>query len=136
MNSVGDHVSDGVGDRVSDSDHVSVNVSIIIPVYNVQEYLAACLDSVTGQTIKSKEIIIVNDGSTDKCKEILSKYKKEFPELIIINQKNSGISETRNVGLRAAKGEYIAFVDLRVSERFVILPLRISSDFSETSIRK
>jgi len=103
LNSVGA----GVSDRVSDG----VNVSIIIPVYNVQEYLAACLDSVTGQTIKSKEIIIVNDGSTDKCSEILKEYKKEFPELIIINQKNSGISETRNVGLRAAKGEYIAFVD-------------------------
>jgi len=88
-----------------------VDVSIIIPVYNVMEYLAECLDSVINQTVKVREIIIVNDGSTDKCLEILAEYKKEFPELIIINQKNSGISETRNRGLRVATGEYIAFVD-------------------------
>ncbi|MCJ7689722.1 MAG: glycosyltransferase [Clostridiaceae bacterium] len=88
-----------------------MDVSIIIPVYNVQEYLSECLDSVINQTIKNKEIIIVNDGSTDNCTEILAEYKIKFPELIIINQENRGISETRNVGLSAAIGEYIAFVD-------------------------
>ncbi|MGH4118116.1 glycosyltransferase family 2 protein [Clostridium sp.] len=88
-----------------------VDVSIIIPVYNVQEYLSECLDSVINQTIKNKEIIIVNDGSTDNCSKILTEYKMKFPELIIINQKNRGISETRNAGLNAATGEYIAFVD-------------------------
>lgn len=88
-----------------------VDVSIIIPVYNVAEYLATCLESVIKQTIKRKEIIIINDGSTDGCYEILTEYKKEFPELIIINQENKGISETRNAGLRAATGEFIAFVD-------------------------
>jgi len=88
-----------------------VDVSIIIPVYNVQEYLPECLDSVIKQTIDNKEVIVINDGSTDKCYEILTEYKIKFPELIIINQKNKGISETRNAGLKAAKGEYIAFVD-------------------------
>ena len=88
-----------------------VDVSIIIPVYNVQEYLPKCLDSVIKQTIKNKEIIVINDGSTDNCYEILTEYKMKFPEMIIINQKNSGISETRNAGLRVATGEYIAFVD-------------------------
>ena len=88
-----------------------VDVSIIIPVYNVQEYLSVCLDSVIKQTIENKEIIVVNDGSTDKCYEILKEYKIKFPEMIIINQKNRGISETRNAGLKAASGEYIAFVD-------------------------
>ena len=88
-----------------------VDVSIIIPVYNVQEYLSVCLDSVVKQTIKNKEIIVINDGSTDKCYEILTEYKRKFPEIIIINQKNRGISETRNAGLKAASGEYIAFVD-------------------------
>lgn len=88
-----------------------VDVSIIIPVYNVQEYLSECLDSVISQTIKNKEIIIVNDGSTDNCSQILEEYKIKFPELIIINQENRGISETRNAGLNAATGEYIAFVD-------------------------
>lgn len=88
-----------------------VDISIIIPVYNVQEYLPVCLDSVIKQTIKNKEIIIINDGSTDNCYEILTEYKEKYPELIIINQKNRGISETRNAGLKAATGEYIAFVD-------------------------
>ncbi|MBW9155673.1 glycosyltransferase [Clostridium tagluense] len=88
-----------------------VDVSIIIPVYNVQEYLPECLDSVIKQTINNREIIIINDGSTDNCYEILKEYKIKFPELIIINQKNSGISETRNAGLSVATGEYIAFVD-------------------------
>jgi glycosyltransferase EpsJ len=88
-----------------------VDVSIIIPVYNVQEYLFECLDSVINQTIKNKEIIIVNDGSTDNCNQILTEYKMKFPELIIINQENRGISETRNTGLNAATGEYVAFVD-------------------------
>ena len=88
-----------------------VDVSIIIPVYNVQEYLSGCIDSVVNQTIKNKEIIIVNDGSTDKCYEILKEYKEKYPEIIIINQENRGISETRNAGLRVASGEYIAFVD-------------------------
>ena len=88
-----------------------VDVSIIIPVYNVQEYLSVCLDSIIKQTIRNKEIIIVNDGSTDKSLEILKEYKEKYPELIIINQENRGISETRNAGLKVASGEYIAFVD-------------------------
>jgi glycosyltransferase involved in cell wall biosynthesis len=88
-----------------------VDVSIIIPVYNVQEYLSECLDSVINQTIKNTEIIVVNDGSTDNSSKILAEYKIKFPELIIINQENRGISETRNQGLNAATGEYIAFVD-------------------------
>lgn len=88
-----------------------MDVSIIIPVYNVQEYLSVCLDSVIKQTIQNKEIIVVNDGSTDRCFEILTEYKRIYPEIIIINQENSGISATRNAGLKASSGKYIAFVD-------------------------
>ena len=88
-----------------------IHVSIIIPVYNVQEYLAVCLDSVINQTIKNKEIILINDGSTDRSYEILKEYKERYPEIIIINQENKGISDTRNAGLKAARGEYLAFVD-------------------------
>ena len=88
-----------------------MDVSIIIPVYNVQQYLPKCLDSVINQTIKNREIIIINDGSTDASSQILKSYKKKYPELIIIDQKNSGISETRNVGLKRATGEYVGFVD-------------------------
>ncbi|MCB2359028.1 glycosyltransferase [Clostridium estertheticum] len=97
-----------------------VDVSIIIPVYNVEEFLPKCLDSVINQTIDNKEIIVINDGSTDNCYEIIKEYKKKFPELVIINQRNSGISETRNAGLKAARGEYIAFVD---SDDFVELDM-------------
>ena len=97
-----------------------VDVSIIIPVYNVQEYLSVCLDSVIKQTIFNKEIIVINDGSTDKCFEMLKEYKRIYPELIIINQKNSGISKARNAGLKVARGEYIAFVD---SDDFVELSM-------------
>ncbi|MFT5871497.1 MAG: glycosyltransferase EpsJ [Clostridium sp.] len=97
-----------------------VDVSIIIPVYNVQDYLAVCLDSVVKQTIKNKEIIVINDGSTDKSYEILKEYKMKFPEIIVINQENRGISETRNAGLKVARGEYIAFVD---SDDFIELSM-------------
>ena len=97
-----------------------MDVSIIIPVYNVEEYLEVCLDSVINQTINSKEIIVINDGSTDKCYEILTEYKSKFPELIIINQKNRGISETRNVGMSVARGEFVAFVD---SDDFIELDM-------------
>ena len=97
-----------------------VDVSIIIPVYNVAEFLPKCLDSVINQTIDNKEIIVVNDGSTDNCYEILKEYKNKYPELVIINRKNSGISETRNVGIKEASGEYIAFVD---SDDFIELDM-------------
>lgn len=98
----------------------AVDVSIIIPVYNAAKYLAQCLDSVIDQTIKSKEIIVINDGSTDNSYEILKAYKKKFPKLIVINHKNSGASESRNAGLKMAKGEYVGFVD---SDDFIKLTM-------------
>lgn len=88
-----------------------VDISIIIPVYNVQEYLKECLDSVVNQTIQSKEIIIINDGSTDKSLEIIEDYKNKYSFINVINQENKGISATRNIGVSVATGEYIAFVD-------------------------
>lgn len=86
-------------------------VSIIIPVYNVADYLKECLDSVLNQTYKNFEIIIVNDGSTDNSKEIILKYKKNHPNISVIDQENQGLSEARNAGLRIAKGKYIYFLD-------------------------
>jgi len=87
------------------------SVSIIIPVYNVEKYLTECLDSVLNQTIPFDEIIIVNDGSTDSSEEICLSYKLKNPELVLIKQKNAGLSVARNTGLEIAKGDYIVFLD-------------------------
>ncbi len=89
----------------------NIKISVIIPVYNVEKYLAQCLDSVINQTLKELEIICVNDGSTDKSRKILSKYAEKDKRIIIIDQKNQGLSAARNTGMRIAKGEYLGFVD-------------------------
>ena len=86
-------------------------VSVILPVYNVQKYLGKCLDSVLNNSYKNLEIICVNDGSKDKCAEILEHYKEKDSRIKIITQENQGVSVARNEGLQAAKGEFIAFMD-------------------------
>lgn len=88
-----------------------VKVSIIVPVYNVDNYLEKCLDSLINQTLKDIEIICVNDGSTDNSLEILEKYSQKDNRIIIINQDNAGVSVARNSGMKIAKGQYIGFVD-------------------------
>ena len=86
-------------------------VSIIIPVYNVENYLERCVDSVMHQTYKNLEIILVNDGSTDSSFDICNNLKKKYPKLVIINKKNGGLSSARNAGIMAAHGDFIAFLD-------------------------
>lgn len=86
-------------------------ISIIIPVYNVENYLEKCLNSVISQTYKSLEIITVNDGSTDKSLAILQKYKKMDNRIIIVEKKNGGLSDARNVGIETSTGEYLFFLD-------------------------
>lgn len=88
-----------------------IKVSIIIPVYNTERYLERCLKSVVNQTLKEKEIIIINDGSTDNSHIIINKYKNLYNNIIVINQDNQGAASARNRGLRIASGEYIGFVD-------------------------
>lgn len=90
---------------------MSISVSIIIPVYNVEKYLCKCLDSVISQSIESKEIIVVNDGSTDGSGDIIKSYKDKYPDLIVINKTNGGLASARNSGLKVASGEFIGFVD-------------------------
>lgn len=84
--------------------------SIIVPVYNVEKYLEKCIDSILNQTYKNYEIIIINDGSTDKSTEILNNYKNN-KQIKIINQKNYGLSAARNEGLNHINGDYVLFVD-------------------------
>ena len=86
-------------------------ISIIIPVYNTEQYLEQCIDSILNQTLKDIEIILINDGSTDKSYNILKKYEKKDSRIVLINQKNKGQGEARNIGIKIAKAPYIAFVD-------------------------
>jgi glycosyltransferase involved in cell wall biosynthesis len=86
-------------------------ISIIVPVYNVEQYLSKCMDSIINQTLKDIEIICINDGSTDNSLEILIKYEKHDNRIIVINQKNGGLSHARNVGLKKVTSSYILFVD-------------------------
>lgn len=89
-----------------------VKLSIIVPVYNVERYLAKCLDSLVQQTYTDLEIIVVNDGSLDQSQSIIDTYQSRYPKIIQSLQKpNGGLSDARNVGLKNAKGDYVAFVD-------------------------
>ena len=86
-------------------------VSVIVPVYNLESYIERCLDSLLMQDYDDLEIILVNDGSTDKSLEIIEKYAQQSESIIVINQKNSGVSSARNAGIEKATGFFIAFVD-------------------------
>lgn len=88
-----------------------VKVSVIIPVYNVENYLKECLDSVCRQSLKDIEIICINDGSTDNSLNILKDYQKQDNRLKIFSQNNYGPGNARNVGMDNADGEYILFID-------------------------
>ncbi len=86
-------------------------VSVIIPAYNAEKYLAFCLDSIIAQTHNKLEIIVVNDGSTDSTPKICDEYEKKDSRIKVIHQENHGVAFTRNVGLDNITGEYIAFID-------------------------
>lgn len=86
-------------------------ISIIIPVYNVEKYIEKCIDSVLEQSFKDFEIILVNDGSTDCSGIICNKYSKRDERISVIHKKNGGISSARNIALDCAKGKYITFID-------------------------
>lgn len=87
-------------------------VTIVVPIYNSERYLEKCLDSILKQTYQDFEILTVNDGSRDRSLEILEKYKKKYPEkIIVINQENKGVAQTRNESIQRANGEYIMFID-------------------------
>lgn len=86
-------------------------ISIVIPVYNVENYIGQCLDSLISQSLRDIEIVCVNDGSTDSSGEIIKKYAQEDSRFKIIEQANQGPGEARNNGIRNSSGEYIMFVD-------------------------
>ncbi len=86
-------------------------ISIIVPIYNAENYLTKCINSIINQTYKNIEIILVNDGSTDNSLKICKTFALNDKRIIIINQKNMGVSNARNAGINVAKGDYISFVD-------------------------
>ena len=86
-------------------------ISVIVPVYNVEEYLEECLESIKRQTYTDIEVILVNDGSIDRSKEICERYCEKDSRFKLVNQENKGLSGARNRGMLESKGEFISFVD-------------------------
>lgn len=86
-------------------------ISIIVPVYKVEKYLEPCVHSILNQTIEDIEVILVDDGSPDKCGEICERLASEDSRIRVIHKENGGLSDARNKGIDIAKGEYIGFVD-------------------------
>lgn len=89
----------------------SPKLSVIIPIYNVEDYVEECLESIVKQSYNDLEIICINDGSTDNSRAVVEKCAKKDSRVTVINQKNAGVSEARNNGIDHASGEYITFVD-------------------------
>lgn len=117
-------------------------VSIIIPIYNVEKYLAACLDSIIGQTWKELEIILVNDGSTDNCPKVCEEYAAKDRRIKVIHKENGGLSDARNAGLEIATGDFISFVDsddmisLDFCEKLLYALLSNGADIAECGFLK
>lgn len=86
-------------------------ISVIVPVYNVSQYLRQCVDSILSQSYQNLEVILVDDGSTDSSGIICDQYAQADNRIIVIHKENGGLSDARNAGLKVAKGEYIGFVD-------------------------
>lgn len=86
-------------------------ISIIVPVYNAEDSIERCINSIIHQNYKNFELILINDGSKDDSLKILNKYKSMYKNIKVINKKNEGVSKTRNLGINEASGDYIMFID-------------------------
>lgn len=86
-------------------------VSVVVPMYRAEAHLAACVDSILGQTLRGLEVVLVDDGSPDRCGEIAEKYAERDPRVKVVRQANSGAARARNSGIEAATGAYVGFVD-------------------------
>lgn len=86
-------------------------ISIIIPMYNVENYIAICLNSIVQNDLKNVEVIIVNDGSTDNSRTIAERYQAKYSQIRIFDKENAGVSSARNYGLMKSKGDWVWFID-------------------------
>lgn len=117
-------------------------ISVIIPIYNVEKYLARCVDSIVNQTYKNLEIILVDDGSPDLCPQMCDDYAEKESRIKVVHKKNGGLSDARNAGMAVATGEYISFIDSDdyVSDDFFECLLDVmnkeNSDIAECSVVK
>lgn len=91
--------------------NIKGKISVVVPIYNVENYLKKCIDSLINQTYKNLEIILVDDGSPDFCPKICDEYKKQDERIKVIHKQNGGLSSARNAGLEVATGDFITFVD-------------------------
>lgn len=107
-------------------------VSIVVPIYNVQPYLERCIDSILNQTYSNIEVILVDDGSTDKCPIICDDYASKDQRVRVIHKTNGGLSDARNEGIKSAKGDVVSFIDSDdwISSSFVEIMLRVMNDYN------
>ena len=109
-------------------------ISVIVPIYNAEDFLGRCIESILNQTYKDYELILINDGSTDNSKNICESIISKNPDkrIILINKENGGSASARNVGLRRAIGDFISFVDADdyVSESFLERMMDLQHDFN------
>ena len=96
---------------MGENERVKPKVSVIVPIYNVEKFLTRCVESIQKQTLKDIEIILVDDGSPDKCPKMCEEFLKQDNRVKVIHKKNGGLGYARNSGIEIATGEYIAFVD-------------------------
>ena len=101
-------------------------ISVIIPVYNVEEYLAECVNSIVKQSYKNIEIILIDDGATDKSGQICDELSKRDQRIKVYHRKNEGVSATRNFGLDIASGEWIFFIDSDTFTAIAVNPFLFS----------
>ena len=92
-----------------------MKISVIVPVYKVEEYISQCINSILNQTFDDFELILVDDGSTDNSLEICERYANRDSRIVIVNQKNQGVGVSRNQGIDISTGNFISFVDLLIS---------------------
>ncbi len=115
----------------------AAKVSVIVPVYNVENYLRQCLDSLVQQTLAEVQIVVVNDGSTDNSLAIVREFEKKHANIRVISQDNQGLSAARNAGMKLANGEYVGFLDSddwAASDMFEALYERAVKDRAELVI--
>lgn len=115
---------------MSGSPREKPEVSVIVPVYNVEEYLPRCLDSLLAQSLESLEILVIDDGSADGSGRICEEYAGRDPRIRVIHQENAGLSAARNRGIELARGEFLMFADGddRTDPEFCALPLALARE--------